>query len=453
MGSKSRRKTSEADSGNPAPGGQEKVTAGTGQGGFFGGFTLANLLDWGKTLLIAGGLALVIRWSIGEPYKIPSGSMEPTLHGNPGFMQGDRVWVNKWHYGWRWPFNNSRIPFTSFEIDYAKDRIFRGAAPERFDIVVFKSIEDDARHGTLVKRIIGLPGEHVHIAKGGVYINGERLELPESMVEAGIEYESPERLPSHLRFGIIETDEYSLVPEGHYLVLGDNSKVSRDGRVWGWVPNEHLLGPVTCVWWPPQHWRDFTGFSTTWWWRGLVSLIILLSVWRMFVGRSAKVPKVVPDPALRKGDHLLVHRLPFGLPVPGVRKRLTKGRCPKRGELVLYRTGAEQAGEEVLLLGRAAAFPGERVSFEDDHLQVDGEAVDAPGLDGRAFPAVPNAANYGRGGGAKMTKVPDAHVFILSETDEPNEDGRTLGWTPETDLVGVVKAVWWPPFRWKQIRP
>lgn len=117
-----------------------------------GGFTRENAIEWGKTILIAGSLALVIRWSVAEPFRIPSGSMEPTLHGHPHFLLGDRVFVNKWRYGLRYPF--------------MKKRIYQGEAPKRWDVVVFKTVEADATKTTLVKRIAGLPGERVHIQGG-----------------------------------------------------------------------------------------------------------------------------------------------------------------------------------------------------------------------------------------------------------------------------------------------
>ncbi len=213
------------------------------------GMTGRQVVEWVKGAGLALACALVIRWAIAEPYRIPSSSMETTLHGDPRFGRGDRVFVNKWIYGIRVPFMNRRL--------------FYGKAPERWDIVVFKSVEPDAIHKTLVKRIVGMPGERVLIRQGKIYVNGSPLPLPDSL-PPDTYYTSP----PDARYGVLEDDQYSLIPPGHYLVLGDNSAHSRDGRYFGWLPNEHIVGRVACIWWPPTRWRDFTGFSRSWWWRG-----------------------------------------------------------------------------------------------------------------------------------------------------------------------------------------
>ncbi|MBN2308329.1 MAG: signal peptidase I [Candidatus Hydrogenedentes bacterium] len=76
-----------------------------------------------------------------------------------------------------------------------------------------------------------------------------------------------------LRYGLLEDDAYSLVPDGCYFVLGDNSPHSRDGRSFGWVPHGHLLGRAFGVSWPPSRWRDLSGFTQTWW-----GLLLLFAV-------------------------------------------------------------------------------------------------------------------------------------------------------------------------------
>ena len=134
---------------------------------YLSGLPRDKAIEWVKSAVFALMLALTIRWAVAEPYRIPSGSMEPTLHGDESPLKGDRVFVNKWVYGLRWPFLNSRI--------------FEGWAPQRWDIVVFKTVEPDAIHPTLVKRIVGLPGEHINIHDGKVFVNGEALEIPDFM--------------------------------------------------------------------------------------------------------------------------------------------------------------------------------------------------------------------------------------------------------------------------------
>ncbi len=393
---------------------------------FVGPMTWQNAWDWAKTILIAGGLALAFRWGIAEPYKIPSGSMEPTLHGDPGFGRGDRVFVNKWKYGLRYPFMNKRI--------------YYGASPQRFDIVVFKSVEEDPLHSTLVKRIVGMPGERVHIANGKVHVDGEPLEMPPELQD--VTYTSNQ---AGMRYGVLESDRYAVVPEGCYLLLGDNSASSRDGRFFGWTPNEHLLGPVTCIWWPPARWRDFTGFTQTWWWRGLLTVLGIYAIWRLFVGRSVRIVDVSPDPALQPGDHVYVNRLAFGLPVPFSRMRLTSGRAPRRGELVVYHhpdPSPEMDGR--LLLGRVVGLPGETISFEDDVPHVNGTPVDAPGVAGRRYPAIEGAPPYGRSVSKEYSTTPEGQYFVLSDEAGEEPDGRTLGWTPRALLVGVATHVWRP---------
>jgi signal peptidase I len=253
---------------------------------------------------------LLFTWLGFQQFNIPSGSMEPTLHGDPSYWKGDRVWVNKWWYG-------TRVPFT-------KQRFFKWHEPQRGDIVVFKAVEENASHGTLIKRVAGLPGERIQIRDGKIHVNGEAAEVPESM--RGIEYTSeldikiPDEMvweymaPSDrraaaqnpefrmekeaqvrqwlrgkvtsrepLRYGVLDDDAYTVVPEGHYLLLGDNSGHSRDGRVWGWVPNGNIIGRATCIWWPFGRRCDLTGWTHTWWGRvclfGIPALFVLHSLY------------------------------------------------------------------------------------------------------------------------------------------------------------------------------
>ena len=409
-----------------------------------GGFTRENALEWGKTILIAGSLALAIRWSLAEPFRIPSGSMEPTLHGHPNFLLGDRVFVNKWRYGLRYPF--------------MKKRIYHGEAPKRWDIVVFKTVEEDATKKTLVKRIAALPGEHVHIQGGNLYVNGEPVPFPPGMpadmyytneLEMGIP-EMGHR--EHMKYGILPEEEYSVVPEGHYLLLGDNSLQSRDGRYWGWVPNENLLGPATCIWWPPHRLRDFTGFTKTWWWRSLLFVLSVLVILRLFFGRSWHVRSDAAKSVLRKGDHVYIDRLAFGFPVPFTRRRLTTGRMPRRGEIVLFRNAGD--GQSEMLLGWVAGLPGERVFLEDGVLKINDAPVSEPEALARLrFDAAAEPAPYGRSRSKTYSVVPDGHCFVIGEAGNEAADSRTLGWIAREDFVGTVSGVWWPLTRWRRIRP
>ena len=93
-------------------------------------------------------------------------------------------------------------------------------------------------------------------------------------------------------YGSQRGDEYQVVPEGHYLMLGDNSLNSVDGRMFGWVPRENLYGRASAVFWPISHRRDFTGFSHTWWGKlliyGIPLLIVVFEVRHWRKERAAK---------------------------------------------------------------------------------------------------------------------------------------------------------------------
>ena len=229
---------------------------------------------------------LTIKGCIIDQYSIPSGSMEPTLHGDPNMFKGDRVLTNKWIFG-------PRIPFTTV-------RLWDWNEPERWDIVVFKPPEGGSKHPRLIKRVVGLPGERVQLKEGHVYINGEKIPFGETMPEDFQGYWSYDDIARQAQmapearhrqafqqilteyppvYAGKEGDEYQLVPDGHYLMLGDNSLNSVDGRMFGWVPRDHLYGRASAVFWPLGHRRDFTGFSHTWWGTLLLYGIPILIVW------------------------------------------------------------------------------------------------------------------------------------------------------------------------------
>jgi len=175
-------------------------------------------VDW--VITIAGAIAIVLAikaWVI-NPYRIPSSSMEPTLHcaGGPGCEArlSDRVLANRF--------------------------IYRFRSPRRGEIVVFKTPpEAQARcgaGGTFVKRLIGLPGESWSERNGFVYINGKRLNEP---------YIKANRRDS-------ETHGPQKIPQGQYFMMGDNRQSSCDSRVWGSVPRKNLIGEVFATYWPPN---------------------------------------------------------------------------------------------------------------------------------------------------------------------------------------------------------
>ena len=173
--------------------------------------------EWVESIVIAFILAMFIRTFFIQAFKIPSGSMIPTL------VVGDRLMVNKLRYGPKVPFSNKRLPgFTTFK---------------RGDIIVFIYPEDPKRD--FIKRLIALEGETVEIKNGDVYINGKVIENP---IVKNIFYYNRGK-----NGGIGQKVK---VPQGHVFVLGDNSGSSSDSRYWGFVPVENIVGRAEFIYWP-----------------------------------------------------------------------------------------------------------------------------------------------------------------------------------------------------------
>ena len=172
--------------------------------------------EWVESIVIAFLLAVVIRAFFIQAFKIPSGSMIPTL------LVGDRLMVNKLDYGPKIPFTKKRLPGFG-EI-------------ERGDVMVFIFPEDKKRD--FIKRVIAFGGEAVEIRDGDIYINEKRVEDPE------INQYYYNR-GSYGREGKAVT-----VPEGHLFVLGDNSGSSHDSRFWGFVPEINVVGKAQFIYWP-----------------------------------------------------------------------------------------------------------------------------------------------------------------------------------------------------------
>jgi len=174
--------------------------------------------EWGDAVIFALILALFIRSFIIQAFKIPSGSMRMTL------IEGDRLMVNKLRYG-------PKVPFT-------KDKRLPGfTEPKRGDVIVFIYPADPSRD--FIKRLIGLGGDSVEIKEGNIYVNGNIIEDP--VIKDNFYYNRGE-------YG--KEGESITIPEGQYFVLGDNSGSSSDGRFWGYVPEENVIGRAELIYWP-----------------------------------------------------------------------------------------------------------------------------------------------------------------------------------------------------------
>ena len=189
---------------------------------------------------------LLLRSFVVEPFRIPSGSMLPTLEA------GDFILVNKYSYGLRFPVGNAK--FLSI------------GEPERGDIVVFRYPGDQTID--YIKRVVGVPGDHVVYKNKQLVLNGTPVPLKyrEPYIKANANGRGAvtifdESLPgrehqiliNQMRGIMREID--TTVPPGHYFVMGDNRDDSRDSRAWGFLPEENLVGRAFFIW---MHF-DFSG--------------------------------------------------------------------------------------------------------------------------------------------------------------------------------------------------
>jgi signal peptidase I len=209
-----------------------------------------GILDTIKTIVYAVLIALVVRTVAYEPFNIPSGSMVPTL------LVGDYLFVSKFSYG----YSRYSLPFG---LPLFSGRIFFHS-PERGDVVVFKLPTDNSTD--YIKRVIGLPGDHIQMKNGILFINGQpipRRRTEDYLYQEGNGAVIPlaqyiETLPNGVQHRIIEmsdngpldnTQEY-VVPPGDYFMMGDNRDNSQDSRVLsavGYVPAENLIGKAQFI--------------------------------------------------------------------------------------------------------------------------------------------------------------------------------------------------------------
>ncbi|MGH8195461.1 MAG: signal peptidase I [Woeseiaceae bacterium] len=196
---------------------------------------VSTLVDYSRSFFPVLLFVLVIRSFVFEPFRIPSGSMRPTL------VQGDYIFVTKYSYGLRLPVVDKKIIETG--------------EPERGDVVVFRLPSDPSIN--YIKRVVGLPGDTVVYRDHQLTVNGERVPLWPATDDAegdtllsryvedlgGHEHSILLAGPGNSsREGVFE------VPEGHYFMLGDNRDNSRDSRFIGMIPERNLVGRAVRIW-------------------------------------------------------------------------------------------------------------------------------------------------------------------------------------------------------------
>jgi signal peptidase I len=196
-------------------------------------------VDFSRSFFPVLVLVLVLRSFLFEPFKIPSASMVPTL------QVGDFILVNKFTYGLRLPVTNTKILSLN--------------EPKRGDVMVFFP-PNDTRY--FIKRVIGLPGDNIRYIDNVLYVNGAEAgqelvsEDPPGDAANYIMMETFADGGSHLmrkrhHASFLSRTFAFQVPEGQYFMMGDNRDNSSDSRVWGPVPEDHIVGKAVAVW---MHW-------------------------------------------------------------------------------------------------------------------------------------------------------------------------------------------------------
>ncbi len=195
---------------------------------------LNTIIDYSRSFFPVLLFVLVIRSFIFEPFRIPSGSMMPTL------LQGDYIFVKKYSFGLRLPVLDKKIIETG--------------EPERGDVVVFRLPSEPSIN--YIKRVIGLPGDEIVYEEHRLTVNGELIavtrdaDLPIASAAATYVEQLGDR-----KHAILVTnprnamrDGRFTVPDGHYFMMGDNRDNSRDSRFIGAIPETHLVGEAVRVW-------------------------------------------------------------------------------------------------------------------------------------------------------------------------------------------------------------
>ena len=209
---------------------QKKVETSGGSGNR----AINTLIEYARSFFPVLLFVLVIRSFIFEPFRIPSGSMMPTL------LQGDYIFVKKYSYGLRWPVIDTKF--------------FATGSPERGDVVVFRLPSDPSIN--YIKRVVGLPGDTVVYRDHQLFVNGQQMPLtnhPDTRLQdSGLIFievlDGREHEIRISRPGSRGPERAYTVTEGHYFMMGDNRDNSQDSRFIGEIPETHLVGEAVRIW-------------------------------------------------------------------------------------------------------------------------------------------------------------------------------------------------------------
>ena len=183
--------------------------------------------EYAEAIVVAMLLAFAIRVFVVQAFKIPSGSMIPTL------LIGDHILVSKLSYGLQWP-TDCKLQWNFPPVNcYTSTNVMPFGKPQRGDVIVFRFPEDEEKD--FIKRIVGTPGDTVQIRNKQIFVNGELLDdrAFTQRIDPGI---IDSTINPRDNFGPVT------VPEGSYFVMGDNRDQSLDSRFWGYVREEKIRG-------------------------------------------------------------------------------------------------------------------------------------------------------------------------------------------------------------------
>ena len=219
--------------------GPSDAPSATGQASLSQQPPLPWLADYARSFFPIFLVVLLLRSFVVEPFRIPSGSMIPTL------LIGDFILVNKFDYGIRLPVLNRKV------IELGQ--------PKRGDVVVFRYPLDPST--PFIKRIVGLPGDTVRYVDKALFINDQRVESVSEGTYVGVRSAASNMVAMMFKEHLGEVDHDIIltpeagspngefkVPAGHYFVMGDNRDNSRDSRYWGYVPDRNLVGRAFFIW-------------------------------------------------------------------------------------------------------------------------------------------------------------------------------------------------------------